>query len=106
MLAHCVTIDLANHGRRKARACFDGGRMSSDGGTLLLHATDQRICLTQRLTACFFDHCNPRRCEHSFSSLLALTVSRRAEPQGDQQDQPDQDRANARRPVSRHSGSP
>ena len=36
MRTHCITIDLANQGRRQVRARFDGGRMSSDGGALLL----------------------------------------------------------------------
>ena len=35
---HCITIDLPNQGRRKSACRFDGGRMSSDGGTLLLQA--------------------------------------------------------------------
>ena len=47
MRTHCITIDLANQGRRQVRARFDGGRMSSDGGALLLQAVDQRIGLTQ-----------------------------------------------------------
>ena len=71
MRTHCITIDLANQGRRQVRARFDGGRMSSDGGTLLLQAVDQRIGLTRRLAACFVDHRNPRRCEHSLQRLLA-----------------------------------
>ncbi len=41
MRTHCITIDLANQGRRQVRARFDGGRMSSDGGALLLQAVDQ-----------------------------------------------------------------
>ena len=71
MRTHCITIDLANQGRRQVRARFDGGRMSSDGGDLLLQAVDQRIGLTRRLAACFVDHRNPRRCEHSLQRLLA-----------------------------------
>ena len=71
MRTHCITIDLANQGRRQVRARFDGGRMSSDGGALLLQAVDQRIGLTRRLAACFVDHRNPRRCEHSLQRLLA-----------------------------------
>ena len=36
MPTRCITIDLPKQGRRKVRAGFDGGRMSSDGGALLL----------------------------------------------------------------------
>ena len=71
MRTHCITIDLANQGRCQVRARFDGGRMSSDGGALLLQAVDQRIGLTRRLAACFVDHRNPRRYEHSLQRLLA-----------------------------------
>ena len=71
MPTHRTTIDLANQGRRKVRACFDGGRMSSDGGTLLLQAVDQRIGLTKRLAACFLDRCDPHRCKHPLKCLLA-----------------------------------
>ena len=53
------------------RASFDGGRMSSDGGALLLQAVDHRSGLTRRLAACFTNHCNPRRCEHSLQRLPA-----------------------------------
>ncbi len=49
MRTHCITIDLANQGRRQVRARVDGGRMSSDGGALLLQAVDQRIGLIRRL---------------------------------------------------------
>ncbi len=34
MRTHCITIDLANQGRRQVRARFDGGRMSSNGGVV------------------------------------------------------------------------
>ena len=71
MPTQCTTIELPNHARRRVRAGFDGGRMSSDGGALLLRAVDQRIGLTRRLAACFSDHRNPRRCEHSLRRLLA-----------------------------------
>ncbi len=74
MRTHCITIDLANQGRRQVRARFDGGRMSSDGGALLLQAVDQRIGLTRRLAACFVDHRNPRRCEHSLQRWPRVRV--------------------------------
>ncbi len=49
MRTHCITIDLANQGRRQVRARFDGGRMSSDGGALLLQAVNQRIVAVEEL---------------------------------------------------------
>ena len=74
MPTRCITIDLPNEGLRKVCASFDGGRMSSDGGALLLRAIDQRIGLTRRLAAWFADHRNPRRCEHSLQRLFGLAL--------------------------------
>ncbi len=71
MPTHCTTIELPNNGRRKVIACFDGGRMSSDGGAILLQAADRALDLTGRMTACFIDHRNPARCEHSLHDLVA-----------------------------------
>ncbi len=42
MLGHCFTIDLADQGRRKVRAGFDGGRMSCGDGAVLLRAEAPR----------------------------------------------------------------
>lgn len=74
MLTQCHTIDHANHGRRKVVAAFDGGRMSSDGGALLLRAADSVLQLTRRVAACFTDYRNPSRCEHSVRDLVAQRV--------------------------------
>lgn len=40
MRTQCHTIEHSNHGRRKVDSAFDGGRMSTDGGALLLRAAD------------------------------------------------------------------
>ncbi|WP_419618293.1 transposase [Thiolapillus sp.] len=48
---------------------FDGGRITSDGGGLLLREVDQRIGLLDRLAACFTDHRNPESIEHSVRDL-------------------------------------
>ena len=61
MPTHCTTIDLPNNRRRKVIACFDGGRMSSDGGALLLRSADRALNLTGRIADCFTDHRNPHR---------------------------------------------
>ena len=46
MPTQSITIDLAKQGHHQVRASFDGGRMSCDGGALLLQAVDQRLGLT------------------------------------------------------------
>ena len=71
MPTHCTTIDLPNNRRRKVIACFDGGRMSSDGGALLLRSADRALHLTGRIADCFTDHRNPHRCEHALRDLVA-----------------------------------
>lgn len=42
-------------GRRKVRAVFDAGHVSSDGGGLLLREVDERFRIVERLCACFTD---------------------------------------------------
>ena len=67
----CPSLKLPKLGRRKVSACFDGGRISADGGALILQAADAALQLTQRLAACFTDFRNPGRCEHSLRDLVA-----------------------------------
>ncbi|WP_419607478.1 transposase, partial [Thiolapillus sp.] len=61
-------------GRREVTGRFDGGRITSDGGGLLLREVDQRIGLLDRLAACFTDHRNPESIEHSVRDLVAQRV--------------------------------
>jgi hypothetical protein len=53
---------------------FDGGRITSDGGGLLLREVDQCIGLLDRLGGCFTDYRNPEAIEHSVSALVAQRV--------------------------------
>jgi hypothetical protein len=48
--------------------------MSSDGGALLLRATDRRIQLLDRLAACFTDHRRPWLISHSVKEMIAQRV--------------------------------
>jgi hypothetical protein len=61
-------------GRREVIGRFDGGRITSDGGGLLLREVDQRIGLLDRLAACFSDYRNPNALEHSVAALIAQRV--------------------------------
>jgi hypothetical protein len=60
--------------RRPVVAGFDGGAITSDGGALLLRATDRAIRLVDRLAGCFID----RRCaglvEHAVATLVGQRV--------------------------------
>ena len=76
MATQCTSdaFPLAGLGRRHVVAKFDGGRLSSDGGAVLLRAANQAFQVTGRLAACFIDHRNPARVEHSLGSLLGQRV--------------------------------
>ena len=76
MSTECTANQLEFHalGRREVVGCFDGGRITSDGGGLLLREVDQRIGLLQRMARCFTDYRNPNSIEHSAHSLVAQRV--------------------------------
>ncbi|MFV0477468.1 MAG: transposase [Parahaliea sp.] len=61
-------------GRRDVVGHFDGGRITSDGGGLLLREVDHRIGLLNRMANGFTDHRNPNSIEHSVHSLVAQRV--------------------------------
>ena len=61
------------HFSRQVMASFDGARMTTDGGALLLRAVDRKIGLLKRVTACFTDTRDPERVEHPVAELLGAT---------------------------------
>src|SRR5437868_13745827 len=60
--------------RRSVVAGFDGGAISSDGGGLLLRATDRAIGLMGRFAKCFIDRRRPELVEHLVSTLVGQRV--------------------------------
>ncbi len=76
MNTKCTAEPLEFHalGRRRVVGRFDGGRLTSDGGGLLLREVDRRIGLLDRLAACFADYRNPNSVEHSVRALVAQRV--------------------------------
>src|SRR3954468_707248 len=61
-------------GSRDIVARFDGGTISSDGGSLLLRETDQRLNLLRRLAGCFLDARNRDLVEHSVLEMVSQRV--------------------------------
>ena len=59
---------------RQVVAAFDGGKVTSDAGALLLGATDRAIGLTARFAACFLDHRAPAQVEHTVAAMVAQRV--------------------------------
>ncbi|WP_264812280.1 transposase, partial [Gluconacetobacter sacchari] len=56
--------------RKKITADFDGGRITSDGGVLLLAAAERRIGMADRLARLIADPRNPRRVTHGVADIL------------------------------------
>ena len=69
-----TNFEFQAHFSRAVVARFDGGRMSSDGGALLLRQTDRRLHLLQRLAECFADRRSPWLISHSVGELVAQRV--------------------------------
>jgi Transposase DDE domain group 1 len=61
-------------GSRQVIAAFDGGDISSDGGSLLLRKTEGLTGIIRQFAACFADHRNPELIEHSLEHLLAQRI--------------------------------
>jgi Transposase DDE domain group 1 len=61
-------------GGREVVARFDGGRVTSDGGAILLREIDDRFQFVQRFAACFTDHRDPDWIEHPLVDLLKQRV--------------------------------
>ena len=76
MKTQCTGEQLEFHalGRRVVTGRFDGGRLSSDAGGVLLREVDQRIGLTQRLSRCFVDYRNAASVEHRVGELVSQRI--------------------------------
>jgi hypothetical protein len=61
-------------GRRQVVARFDGGRISSDGGALLLGEVERRTRIIEQFAGCFTDHRNPDLIEHTVQQLVGQRV--------------------------------
>jgi hypothetical protein len=60
--------------RRAVVAGFDGGRMTSDAGALLLRATDRAIGLVERFAECFSDGRAAALIEHEVRTLVGQRI--------------------------------
>jgi hypothetical protein len=59
---------------RAVVAAFDGGKITSDAGALLLGATDRAIRLVDRFAGCFADRRTPELVEHQVPTLVGQRV--------------------------------
>ena len=76
MGTQCITEQMAFQqlGRRQVIGRFDGGRISSDAGGVLLREVDKRTGVLRRLAGCFLDYRDEERIEHSVESLIRQRV--------------------------------
>ena len=56
--------------RKKVTAAFDGGRLTSDGGVLLLAQIERRLGLSDRLAKCIDDPRDPAAVHHSIAEMI------------------------------------
>jgi len=55
---------------KELRARFDGGRLSSDGGVLVLRGIEERLGLAARLAGCLTDARDPTSTTHSYADMI------------------------------------
>lgn len=60
--------------RKKVVAAFDGGRITSDGGVLLLSMAERRLGIADRLARCFPDQRDPARITHTLADMIRARV--------------------------------
>jgi hypothetical protein len=61
-------------GGKKVSAAFDGGRLTSDGGVLLLSQAERTMGICRRLAACIADPRDPTRVIHRLDDILRARV--------------------------------
>lgn len=69
-----VAFEFQHLKKRDIRAQFDGGRITSDGGGLLLREVEKRTGILRQFAACFTDYRNADRIEHTVEELVAQRV--------------------------------
>ena len=65
-----LPFDFPAVSRKKLTAAFDGGRMTSDGGVMLLAAAERGLGVAQRLARLIADQRNPLLVTHSVADIL------------------------------------
>jgi hypothetical protein len=68
------SFSFTAHFSRRVQSEFTAGRVSSDGGALLLREADRRINLLGRLAGCFIDGRAPLQVKHRLSEMLAQRI--------------------------------
>src|SRR5689334_23640286 len=60
--------------RKKITAAFDGGRITSDGGVMLLAQAERRLGIAERLAQVIPDRCDQDRVTHLLPDILRARI--------------------------------
>src|SRR3954471_3283106 len=60
--------------RKKITAAFDGGRLSSDGGVMLLAQAERRLGIAERLACVVPDRRDPERIKHARVDMVRARI--------------------------------
>ena len=69
-----LPFSLPSVERKRITAAFDGGRLSSDGGVMLLGLAERRTGIADRLAAEIVDRRDPTRVVHTLSDILRARI--------------------------------
>ena len=69
-----LPFSLPSVERKRITAAFDGGRLSSDGGVMLLGLAERRTGIADRLAAEIADRRDPTRVVHTLSDILRARI--------------------------------
>ena len=69
-----LPFSLPSIGGKKITAAFDGGRISSDGGVLLLSGVDRRLGVIETMARTLPDPRDPAQTTHSMAGILRARV--------------------------------
>ena len=65
-----LPFDLPAIGRKKVSAAFDGGRITSDGGVVLLAQAERRLGIADQFARVIPDKCDADRVVHLLPDIL------------------------------------
>lgn len=61
-------------GRKEVTAAFDGGRLTSDGGVMMLALVERRLGIAERLARLIPDRRDPTRITHSLADMIRARI--------------------------------
>ena len=59
---------------KAVRVAFDGGRLTSDAGVLVLAEIERRLGIAERLARCIEDPRSPERVRHTLAEMIRFRV--------------------------------